>query len=465
MLWAFLTFALVGSPAGEAGVIAARFNEVSPALAAVHFVARNESPSGGFAEWEGDLCGILVSADGLVVVPGTIRPDRKVRTTLVDISVTTTDGGKFTAAFLGKDSDLNLAFLKIRQAPAAGLPFLRFDPSATLEIGDPVIVFGILPENLESARRCEPTRISGVLTRPRRVLLATDTLLDNAGSPVVKLDGTVAGLVASPRLGRAAVSGTLSEEGLPSSVTPPCILPAAAFAKLIADPPCDEAPMSKPWIGIRAQPISPEAARILRLMEPDDQGFFVISRVFPDSPAARAGLREEDHVLACGGERLQPSGVEVAALLGEALSKRKLGEPVDLLVRRGEEILTISVSPEAAPKARDAARVIRCETLGLTVREATYFDLVERPAGFDRASGASGVVATTVDRAGSCGLAGVEAGDFVLKLDGSQIQGLDSFRDSIERLSSEHPREIVLFVLRGSDTHFVTVRPDWRAGG
>jgi S1-C subfamily serine protease len=443
---------------------AARFREVAPALVQVHVLARNESPNGGTADWELDLVGVLVAADGLVLVPGSIKPDRHVRTTLLSISVTPTDGATVDATFVTKDADLGLAFLRVREPRPEGYPFVRFDADAPdLEIGDEALTFGILPESLEHGRRCELLRVCAVLSRPRRLVLVNENLGDNLGSPVVRLDGSVAGIVATPRLIRSASSAPLGEDGALQNVTPPCILPASVVAKRIADLPHDGATDARPWIGIRTQPIAAPMARSLGA--PDGDGFFLVSRVFPDSPAERAGLREEDEILACGGDRLRPEGDADADLLAEALGRHRAGETVELVVRRGGVEAKLQVSLEAAPVLQDSARVVRNEAFGVTARESTYFDVVDVPAGVDRKEAAAGIVATSVDRAGFAGLAGLSAGDLVLRIDGRPVGGVDAFRETLDAAARDHAREVVFFFLRGSSTQFVTVRADWKNGG
>ncbi|MBI1853783.1 MAG: trypsin-like peptidase domain-containing protein, partial [Planctomycetes bacterium] len=243
---ALLCLASMGATDDIAANTAARFREVAPALASVHFVARSESPNGGSADWESDLLGVFVSADGLVLVPGSIKPEKRVRTTLVSITVTTTEGTTFDAAFVSKDADLGIAFVHVRESHSDGFPFVRFDADGDLDVGDPAIAFAILPESLERARRCELVRVAAALTRPRRIFLVNESLADNLGSPVVRLDGVVVGVVATPRLLRSAASAPLGEDGGASNLAPPCILPSAAIAKRIADLPRDDTSAPRP---------------------------------------------------------------------------------------------------------------------------------------------------------------------------------------------------------------------------
>jgi putative serine protease PepD len=73
----------------------------------------------------------------------------------------------------------------------------------------------------------------------------------------------------------------------------------------------------------------------------------LVTGVEPDSPAARAGLRFADAILAFGGERLQ----EPAALLA-LLAEDRIGDAVVLRVLRGGAVEDVTVTVGARPGSR-----------------------------------------------------------------------------------------------------------------
>jgi len=90
----------------------------------------------------------------------------------------------------------------------------------------------------------------------------------------------------------------------------------------------------------------------------------MVAKVFPDSPAAGAGIHPRDLILAADGRPLLS-----LASLSEYLNTHDAGVPIDLSVRRGDETLSLSVTP-LVPEGEDRPRVgILWDDRGPTVLE------------------------------------------------------------------------------------------------
>ena len=94
------------------------------------------------------------------------------------------------------------------------------------------------------------------------------------------------------------------------------------------------------YIGVPVRPL--EAALRAQLNVPEDRGL-VVNEVMPNSPAAKAGLKPDDILLAVGDSPLPNTETLVGRI------QKSGGKPVELKILRDGEPMTITVTPEARP--------------------------------------------------------------------------------------------------------------------
>jgi S1-C subfamily serine protease len=73
-----------------------------------------------------------------------------------------------------------------------------------------------------------------------------------------------------------------------------------------------------------------------------------------------------------------------------------------------------------------------------------------------------GVLVEQVESAGWAGLAGVQIGDLIQRINQHQITDLNSYRRAMKEVSATQPKRVVILVLRGARTHFQYVEPEWK---
>ncbi|MEM7352885.1 MAG: PDZ domain-containing protein [Acidobacteriota bacterium] len=217
------------------------------------------------------------------------------------------------------------------------------------------------------------------------------------------------------------------------------------------DPPRE---LPKAWIGVATQPVVPRLAELLDL-EPG--GGFRVTRVYPESEAAKSGLGVGDVILALNGEALRPTGLQDSALLARRVRDFEIEDTVTLSVQRNGTVLELPVVLERTRLTREEARRHNDSDFEVSVRELTFFDRDENR--WD--SAVRGVLVENVDPGGWAGLGGLRPSDLVLRINDQPIRGLKSFRRVLKAIKLEQPEKVVVVVLRGVKTHFQYLEPEW----
>ena len=224
--------------------------------------------------------GFIIDRNGIVVTNAHVIEGAS------RIAVTLLDGRELDADVLGSDRDADIAVLKVK---ASNLPAIPLGKSSDLMIGETVIAIGN-PFGLSN------TVTTGLLSAQGRTLpsergerlftdfLQTDASINpgNSGGPLVNIGGDVIGINTAIIQGASGIGFAI---------------PADRARRVIDD--LLRFGESQPlWTGARLLSLDPELARRNGISE--RRGALVL-KVFPDSPAAEAGLQEKDVIVSAGG--------------------------------------------------------------------------------------------------------------------------------------------------------------------
>ena len=241
------------------------------------------------------------------------------------IRVILPDGRAFPGKLVGADPLTDLAVVKI---DGRDLPTARLGDSSKLEVGETVIAIGN-PLGLEGG----PTVTVGVVSAVARSieepggaglydLVQTDAAINpgNSGGPLVRMAGDVIGI-------NTAIIQQAQGIGFAISINSakPIVQELLAHGRVV-----------RPFIGIVPVSVTPQIASAYDL--PVDHGVLV-ARLDPRGPAARAGMRAGDIIVALGGHPVKSLGE-----LRIAIGQHKIGETVDLAVRREKTSVTLKVT-------------------------------------------------------------------------------------------------------------------------
>jgi Do/DeqQ family serine protease len=347
---------------------------------------------------EGSLgSGVIVRADGVIVTNNHVVEGGQ------EITVALADRREFPAKVLLADARLDLAVLKI-DVPGEQLPTLAINDRGEAQVGDLVLAIGdpfgvgqTVTNGIVSAlnRTADPSGDAA------SSYIQTDAAINpgNSGGALVDMNGDLLGIN----------SFILSQSGTSSGVG--FAIPGALVRRVVETAVGGGHAVIRPWLGAHLQSVTPEMARSLGLATPSGA---LVADVWPDGPAARAGLRQGDVVMAVDGRpAVDASGVNYV------IATHRPGDSIGVDLRRDGKMQTATLRAEAPPATppRDE------QTIGgqSPFTGATVVNLSPATAdelGLDTFS--QGVMVTKV-LGGPAAQVGLQPGDIVRSVNGRRI--------------------------------------------
>jgi serine protease Do len=277
-----------------------------------HFFGSPEGPGPSFPQeriLQGQGSGFIIDPSGLVLT------NNHVVENALDIRVKLDDGRAFDAKVLGSDPLTDLALLKL-QGDVKNLPVARLGDSDAVRVGDWVVAIGN-PFGLASSVSAGilSARARDIQAGPFDNFLQTDAAINpgNSGGPLFNMRGEVIGISTA-----IVGGGTGIGFALPSNM---------ARALL---PQLQKGEIRRGWLGVSVQDLTPELAQALGVSAREGA---IVTDVQKDTPAARAGLKPDDVIIAIDGEPIETSGG-----LTRNIGFRPPGETVRLtLLREGRQ--------------------------------------------------------------------------------------------------------------------------------
>jgi len=221
---------------------------------------------------------------GVIVSPqGYILTNHHVVEAADDIHVALKDGRAFQARLVGADPETDLAVLKI---DAANLPALAFAPANSLRVGDVVLGIG----NPFGVGQSVTMGIVSALGRNNLNIntfenfIQTDAAINpgNSGGALVDTTGNLVGINA------AIFTKSQGYQGISFAIP-------VSIARHVMEQIIRHGSVTRGWIGVELQDITPELAESLSLNTREGA---LIAGVLRGAPADRAGLRPGDVVVA-----------------------------------------------------------------------------------------------------------------------------------------------------------------------
>jgi len=274
--------------------------------------------------------GVIVSPDGYILTNNHVVEGAD------EIEVILNDSRRTQAKVIGTDPDTDLAILKIGLDK---LPVIVLGNSDTLQVGDQVLAIG----NPFGVGQTVTGGIVSALGRNQLGIntfenfIQTDAAINpgNSGGALVDTRGNLLGI------NTAIYSRSGGSMGIGFAIP-------VATAKLVLESIVRDGQVTRGWIGVEPNDLSPELAETFGVKAA--QGV-IITGVLQNGPAAQAGIKPGDVIVSVAGRPV----ANVAELLS-CVAALKPGTPARFGLLRRDAKAELDVTPGLRPKPRAAPR-------------------------------------------------------------------------------------------------------------
>ena len=358
--------------------------------------------------------GVIIDSQGLILTNYHVIEGAS------EVHVELSDGKQFRAEDVKGDEQSDLAVLRIKAGHS--LPAAALGDSDKLEIGDWVLAIGH-PFDLDL------TVSSGIISGKARVLpsghradfLQTDAAINpgNSGGPLVDLDGEVVGI----NTAIASNSGTYQGVGF--------AIPAN-LAKWVARQLIEKGSVQRAYLGVRIEEI--RAAQGKELGVAPGEGVLV-AEVFPDTPAAKAGLQKNDRIV-----KFASRDIHSPRQLQELVERMELGSSQAAQIIRDGKPQSVQVVAIPLPKSVGLAGAILQDPrfaagaalgeIGIKIADPTKAEIAR--LGY---TGFKGALVKEVEPGGLAARAGIRSGMLVVQVEKQAVRSAGEFAAAMKNQS------------------------------
>ena len=377
--------------------------------------------------------GVIISADGYIATNNHVVEGADTLTVTLD------DGRELTAKVVGRDPLTDIAVIKV---DAKDLPAVTFANTNKIEVGDRVLAIGNpfgIGETVTSGIISAKGRRVGILSDVKGFenFIQTDAAINpgNSGGALIDIDGRVIGI------NTAILSRSGGFQGVGLAV------PANLVCQ-VAEGLVKNGKVIRGFLGVSVQDVTPALADSFGLKS---RGGALVAEVAPESPAAKAGLKEGDVITQFNGEavtdanRLTFAVTAVAPGTKVELDVLRDGKTEKLAATTGERPSRGGPSAEAVSPGDDEGVLNGVAVEDLTAEARREMNLPAR---------LKGAVVSEVAPDSASARAGVSAGDVILEINRQRVTSAD---DAVKLSAKAEGKKTLLKLWSHGSTIFVVV--------
>tara|TARA_R110002124_G_scaffold280490_2_gene453777 strand:+ start:13465 stop:14964 length:1500 start_codon:yes stop_codon:yes gene_type:complete len=380
--------------------------------------------------------GVIVSEDGYILT------NNHVIENVDEIKVKLFNGDEVEAELIGTDPSTDIAVVKIDMD---NLPAVKIGDSESLKVGAFVLAIGSpLSQNLAH------TVSFGIVSAKSRSIglinsgagfedfIQTDAAINpgNSGGAMIDMNGELVGI------NSAIASRSGGNDGIGFAIP-------INLAKRIMDDLIDDGEVSRGYLGMYfGGEVDKTMAKALGL---DDARGIIVARVEEDGPSDKAGLKEQDVIVAIDGQQVVDWNMfrsKIASMKPNDVVKLNIirnGKEKTIEVTLGERNIDeiASVRPEKAESME--------EKLGFTV---TDLDANVRGQ-LQLDSSTEGVVVNKIKDSSNAYERGLRRGDVITTVKNKKVETSSEFYDELEELQKKGEEVVLLKIIRNNGNQFI----------
>ena len=357
------------------------------------------------------------------------------------------DREELPATLVGADAMTDVAVIKLdlsRRRSKTPLPIAEFADSDRVRVGDTVLSMGcpagltqsvtlgiIANDAMVMTRFVGGMNLDGESVGELVRWFGHDAVIfgGNSGGPLVDTDGRIAGI---NEIGVGSLGGAIP----------------ANTAKAVAAELIKQGRITRGWTGVEVQPL-------LRSLSVKDVRGVLVRGALEGSPAAAAGFRQGDIITSVAGQEVSADCDENMPAYHRLVSALRPGVAVPFVVRRGDQGLTLTVTP--LEREANEARELELTAWGLTVRNLTRMSAL-----YTKRPDTQGVMVDSLRPGGPSAEAkpALMDGDIILTVGGRTVANAAALRQVSRELLHDktEPESVLVGFARGSSQMLSVVR-------
>jgi serine protease Do len=227
-------------------------------------------------------------------------------------------------------------------------------------------------------------------------------------------------------------------------------IPASTVRSVIAQLK-DKGSVSRGWIGVQIQPVTPDIADSLGLKKAEGA---LVAEPQANGPAAKAGIESGDVITAVNGET-----VKDARELARTIGSLSPGAAVKLNVLHKGQDKVVSLNLGQLPNTLEAKADTDNGDKGGASRgtDVPRLGLTLAPANSVAGAGKEGVVVTDVDPKSAAAERGFKEGDVILEVAGKSVANVGDVREAITAARNDNKNSVLMRIKSGGSSRFVAI--------